>query len=238
MAIERRWPAISPRLLSVNGTATGEIVLSDTSLLKVKHQVILKATGEPDLTLEIKRFLSPSSFIVGPKGHITLHTDVSAYTTAKNATLEAPEQNRPAIPDKEYERAVYEEEPTVAKRVFIVDEYGSAINENNPLSVEATIAENAPKDRYGFRKNYTTANVEESQIIPNNTKKLYIAVADKAAKLRISFSENGTIDAIGNDYITVEYGNSYFRENLKLVNKTLYYQASKAGIQIEIETWV
>jgi hypothetical protein len=33
-------------------------------------------------------------------------------------------------------------------------------------------------------------------------------------------------------------GNSYFREGLKLVGKTLYFQSNKAGVTVEIEAWV
>lgn len=238
MAIERKWEAIPPRSLAQDGTAEGIVELSDARGFKVKQTVILRATGEPNLTLEVKRFLSPTQFRVGPtNSSLFTCSDISAYTVAKNATIEAQEQSRPSIPDKEFERAVYEEEPTVAKRVLLVDDFGNPYNDDNPLNVEATVNQNLAQNRFGYRKNYTTADVEESQLLPNNTRKLYIAVADKSAKLRVSFQENGTLISGSNDFVTVEYGNSYFLENVKLVNKTIYYQASKSNIEIEIETW-
>lgn len=239
MAIERRWAEVSPKAFVLDGTVDGLVTLSTTSRLKVKQAVLIEATGEPELSLEIKRVLSSTQLVLGPKGQsIFTYSDLSAYTVAKSSTIRAPEQNRPAIPIIEHERAVYEEEPTVAKRVFLVDELGRGIDENNPLSVEAVISENSPQSRISYRNSYATAGVEDSQLLPDNTKKLYIAVSDKRAKLKISLQEDGTIDLGVNDYTTIEVGNSYFREGLKLTGKTLYYQANKDNLVIEIEAWV
>lgn len=240
MAIEKKWLEIPVRLFTMDGTSNGLVTLSTTSNLKVKQTVLIKATGEVELSLEIKRVISSTQLYVGFKGRpIGEYADLSAYTTAKNSYLRAPEQNRPAIPATEHERAVYEEEPTVAKRVFVVDKYGDGIDEDNPFPVLATISDNAPKNRFTYRKIYTTANIENSQVLPENTKKLYVNISsDKKARLKVSLVENGTIDNMVNDYITLEVGCSYFREGLRLTGKTLYYQANRDNLVIEIEAWV
>lgn len=237
MAIEKRWARIPPILFAVDGTVDGLVTVTSTSRLRVKQEAVLKATGEPALPVEIKRVLSKTQLIVGPRNSkITEVIDVSAYTTAKASTIEVPEQPRPSIPDKEYERASYEEEPVVAKRVYLIDETGEPWDENNPFPVLATVSDNAPQNCFIFRIPYATAGVEQTQVIPNNTKKLYVSIVDLNAKLRVSFTENGTID--GGNYITEYIGNKYEREGLKLVNKTLYYQANKSDVIIEIEAWV
>lgn len=239
MAFEKRWEAIPPVLFVANGTVDGVATLISTSGFKVKQEVMLKATGQDTLLLEVKRVLSATQLILGPlKASITTVLNISAYTTAAGATLEANEQPRPSIPLQEHERAVFEEEPTVAKRVFIVDELGQAHDEDNPFPVLATVSDNAPANRFAFRVAYPTANVEMAQLIPANTKKLYIAVEGLSARLRVSFTLNGTIEADVNNFTTVHMGNSYFREGLKLVGKTLYFQANKGNTVIEIEAWV
>lgn len=238
MAIERKWETIPPRTFVSDGTSTGQITLSSTSKLRVKQNIIVKATGEEALSLEIKRVLSKTQLLVGPTGAINLRSDLTLYTTAKAATLEAPEQFRPAIPDKEYDRAKFEEEPVVAERVYLVDEIGEPFDEDNPFPVLATVSDNAPQNRYSFRVPYPSATIEQSQLLPNNTKKLYIAISDLSAKLRIDFTPNGTITETGNTFTTVHVGNSYCREGLKLIGKTLYFQANRDNLVIEIEAWV
>jgi hypothetical protein len=77
--------------------------------------------------------------IVGPiAGNINTFTNLSAYTTVASARVFANEQRRPTITSDDFERAVYEEEPTVAKRVILVDEFGNRINEDNPLFTSST----------------------------------------------------------------------------------------------------
>jgi hypothetical protein len=74
--------------------------------------------------------------IVGPKsGNINATTDVSSYTMALGANISANEQKRPTIGADDFERAVYEEEPTVAKRVVMVDKFGNKYDNTNPLPI-------------------------------------------------------------------------------------------------------
>lgn len=253
MAIEKRWAQVNPAAFTSNGTSEGVITLASTSGLYVKQEVIVKATSQTDLLLEVKRILSKTQLKVGPrKQNLNSYTDLSNYTTAASATIEAPEQPRPSIPAIEHERAVYQEEPVVAKRVFPVDELGNPWNEDNPLPVIATIDgplplpvvttasddDAVPEDLQVFRLTYTTANTEISQALPENTKQLSVWVDGYYALLRISFVENGTFDGGGANYIPVALGNSYDIRNVKLKNKTLYLQTDKDDQVIIIEAWV
>lgn len=136
---EKRWLRIPPRNFTADGTANGKVPVSNACEFKVKQEVWLKANTVAPLQLEVKRIISETELFVGRKGNITNREDVSAFTTALSATVEALEQNRTSIELKEHERAVFEEEPVVAKRVILVDKCGDKIDDSNPLPVDATV---------------------------------------------------------------------------------------------------
>jgi hypothetical protein len=239
MAIEKKWESIPPVTFVVDGSVDGVATIPSTSGFKVKQEVYAKSNTVSAVLLQIKRVLSATQLVLGPKGtNLETVSDLTAFTVADGAVIYAEEQARPSIPLQEHERAVYEEEPTVAKRVFIVDELGNPVDAENPLPVLATVSDNAPQSRFAFRVVCPAADTEMAQIIPNNTKKLYVGIQDLSAKLRVSFTLNGTIEAGVNNFTTIQMGNSYFREGLKLVGKTLYFQSNKAGVTVEIEAWV
>ena len=136
--LEKRWPVVTPQAFTANGTANGVVTVPDTTLFKVKQDVHISATSLPTLyKLEVKEVLDAHQMVIGPDGGaINLTTDLSAYTVALSANVFCPtEQKRPAINSDEYMRAVYEEEPTVALRVFQVDELGNDYNADNPFPV-------------------------------------------------------------------------------------------------------
>jgi hypothetical protein len=136
MAIERIWKQIDPVPFTVDGTEGGIVTVEDTACFKVKMAVVLKADGTEPKRYEVKRVLSKIQLVLGPeRDSIQKRSDISAYTVALNSTIEAPEQERPKIPPADYERAVYEEEPTVAKRVVDVDKYGDIYTFDNPKPV-------------------------------------------------------------------------------------------------------
>lgn len=139
--LEKRFAAVPPQLFASNGTTNGVVTIADTSLFKVKQQVIITASALPNLDkIEVKHVISPTQMIVGPRtGPINSFTDVSAYTTAGTAFIFANEQLRPTITADDFERAVYEEEPTVAKRVILVDKFGNKIDDSNPLPVDVEV---------------------------------------------------------------------------------------------------
>jgi hypothetical protein len=75
--------------------------------------------------------------VVGPiSSPIEAFSNISSYTVAGGAMVYLPEQRRTSIPWEEQERATYEEEPTVARRTFLVDELGDGYRKDNPLPVQ------------------------------------------------------------------------------------------------------
>ena len=145
--LEKRFYAVSPQAFTADGTVNGVITIAANActLFKVKMRVILKATGLPNLELEIKEIDRNDNIQVGPFPNklgvpgqntgITARTDVSAYTVALGAVIFADEQKRPSIDNIEIVRATYEEEPTVAVRSIMVDPCGNLVGPNNPLPV-------------------------------------------------------------------------------------------------------
>lgn len=133
---EKRLAAVAPQLFTSDGTVQGRLTISNTSLFKVKQEVILNATGLPNLELEIKQIDDINIIYVGPKGGpIKNRTDISAYTVLAGAFIFAAEQNRPSVPEQSVERLTYEEEPTVARRVVVVDKMGNKIDGDNPIPI-------------------------------------------------------------------------------------------------------
>lgn len=135
MITERMWLAIAARLFTANGTSDGVITVASTIGFHVKQKVIIKANALPGLQLEVKKVTGPNTLEVGLPGDIKQRTDLTAYTTALSASIAAQDQARSAIPDKEYERAVYAEEPIIAKRAILVDELGRYYSPSNPLPI-------------------------------------------------------------------------------------------------------
>lgn len=137
--IEKFWAAIGPMSLTAPGTNTGRLTVASTEGLRVKMVVTLTdpAISSP-LRLEIKRVISQTQFDVGEVGKsISNRYDVSAYGVT--SSIRTMEQGRNAIPEAEIERATYEEEPVVARRVIGVDSLGRPWTASNPLPVDAQV---------------------------------------------------------------------------------------------------
>lgn len=135
--LEKRFIAVPPQLFTADGNVNGQVEVADTSLFKVKQQVVVTAAGQINLELEIKRIDSPTTMYVGPKtGNIDSRIDLTGYTVTATAFIFANEQKRPSIPSEEFNRAVYEEEPVVAVRTILVDKLGDKYSINNPLPVQ------------------------------------------------------------------------------------------------------
>lgn len=134
---EKRYAAVPPVLFTADGTTNGTVMVAGDacSAFKVKQEILISALSLPTLTLEVKEITDDNTILVGIKGAITLRFDISAYTLMGAASISANEQKRPAIDFAELQRAMYEEEPTVAQRSVLVDECGNRINNNNPLPV-------------------------------------------------------------------------------------------------------
>jgi len=77
-----------------------------------------------------------------------------------------------------------------------------------------------------------TANVEQSYVIPDNTKG-YTIRNDGNGLMKWTF----TATESGTQYRTLYPGELVEKSEVFLVSKSLYFQGSKAGDIIEIETW-
>lgn len=125
------------------------------------------------------------------------------------------------------------EDSASARRVLPVDEQGNPINADNPLPVDVTISgESKPDNPTIFRVAVALANTEYSQLLPDKTAKFEIRVVE-LAKLQFAFKINES----GTNYFTIRPGTTYFNDDLNLVGKSVYFQANKANVTVEILTW-
>lgn len=138
---EKRLYAVSSQPFVSDGTIFGRIEVANACDLFVVGQiVILKSATQASSLFKIKRMPGGDFIILGPENTpVQVHSDLSAYLVLDNATIEASEQNRPTVPEQEIERITYAEEPTIARRVVLVDSCGVMIGPDNPLSVNAVL---------------------------------------------------------------------------------------------------
>lgn len=140
MAYEKLWKLIAPKSFASNGGTDGRVVIADTVHFKVKQLVILKSSSIPQETYQVNRVENSTTLYLGPvNSRIEVRSDLSLFTTADSATIEAIVQPRSKVPEQEVERITYEEEPTVARRVVLVDPYGDFYTLDSPLPVDAVI---------------------------------------------------------------------------------------------------
>ena len=194
--------------------------------------VLISAPLLPTLTLEVKRVIDETQLLVGPKGNIFKYEDISVYTVSAGSFIEAKEQERPKVPEQEVERITYEEEPTMARRTVLVDKYGRKWDSSNPLPVEATINTGSTGNPHIYNVEALTSGVEYSQLLPDNTTQFLIKARNNA-KLQLAYLMGQT----SNSFLTVTPGNMYVVEAVKLVGKTVYFQANKNDTTVEIVAW-
>jgi hypothetical protein len=140
MAYEKLWKLIGPKPFTSDGGADGRVTIADTVHFKVKQLVILKSSSIPQETYQVNRVENSTTLYLGPvNSRIEVRSDISLFTTADSATIEAVVQPRSKVPEQEVERLTYDEEPTVARRVVLVDPYGDYYTLDSPLPVDATL---------------------------------------------------------------------------------------------------
>ena len=135
---EKRWAAVPPQLFTFDGTIHGQLTVSDSTFFKVKQQVILRSNTQAPQRLEIKRVINDTIYVGAIGEKIQNRVDISNFLVLDGATISADEQPRSTIPEQEIERLTYEEEPTVSRRVTLVDPYGNKFSGTNPLPVLST----------------------------------------------------------------------------------------------------
>lgn len=231
---EKRLKAVPPQLLTADGTTDGLVTVASTKYFKVKQQVYLSALALPNLSAEIKAIVSHTQLYVGPiNGSIRTRLDVSGYAMIAGATIAANEQMRPSIPFEEFTRAVYEEEPTVALRTFLVDIFGDAYDLANPfpVTVVSTVSADTPTIA---NVSAAAANTEYSYVIPTSSQRFLVRVRDGLAKMNVCFTAGKT----GTEYITVNTGSYYETDGLNtLAGMTVYFRVSKPNQVVEIVSW-
>lgn len=135
--IEKLWSAVAPIQLTAAGNSRGLVTVTSTSTFKVKMAVTI-ANGSNNILLEVKRIINDTQMFLGEKGDIKLRSDLSTFPAG--SSIWALEQPRTSIPLQEIERAVYDEEPTVALRTVLVDRLGNKYDNDNPLPVNASVS--------------------------------------------------------------------------------------------------
>lgn len=142
MAIEKKWPAVPPQLFTSNGGVYGEVQVASTKGFKVKQSAVISAVGQNNLAVQVKRVLSPTILLVGPikaiqgKQGLQGREDLTNYTVAAGAFIYAEEQDKATLKPEDIFQAVYDQEPTVAIRSVMVDQFGDYYQTTNPLPVK------------------------------------------------------------------------------------------------------
>lgn len=241
MAIERFWEEQGPVSFTADGGENGLITLSSVLCFKVRQQVRITAIGEPTLSLEVKRVISPTQLYVGaiksnPRENHNLkkRTDLSAYTVAKLASIHATEQPKPRIKPEDIIQAAYEQEPTLAHRVFPVDKVGRPYTSDNPFPVDGDFSvslETTPDTQEIQNISVVNANTEFSIALPDGTKRYFIKVRNHSAKGRIAFTTGET----STNYWGLTRGIVFDSEDINLpISTTIYMQLDKADQVVEV----
>ncbi len=224
MAIEKAWAPVSPKILLVDGTKDGLIQVSSTANLYVKQEVILQNNPNDAKTFEVKAVLSKILLVVGPKNTpLSQTSDVTEFLAG--AIIFAPRQTRPKIPENEFERASFAEEPIVAKRVIHVDGWGDYYTQDNPFPVDLQVKPTVP-----IIKNII---IQESDTLDNfqlpaNVKKIMAKL--RIGCLSIAFSEEPE------EFITLPFRVAYSVEGINYTG-SIFFKSSKDNDVLELEIW-
>jgi hypothetical protein len=131
VAIEQKWPMVSPKLLTANGGSDGIIKVASTAGFKVKQIAILQAPSLAPTQVKIQRVVSKTELIVGPAGplvqgkqNMNTRVDVSNYTLALGSFIFAAEQDKVKLKPEDILQAIYDQEPVVGIRSILVDQFG------------------------------------------------------------------------------------------------------------------
>jgi len=139
MNTERMWSQVDSTPFTADGQENGVITVENTEYFKVKMTITLQSDTRQPTNYEVKQVLSRTQMALGPvKSKHKQRSDLTGWPLSDNPIAKATKQDRPSIDEKDYERAVYEEEPTMAKRVIPVNRYGELNSPENPLYTQLT----------------------------------------------------------------------------------------------------
>jgi len=135
--LERKLTAILPQLLTADGTSNGVVKVANSCLFRHRQDIIINAASIDPIEGEIKEVFDEVTVLVGPRSFsLKDRIDLSAYTTALGATIEAPRQAIKAIGEQEINLSIFERAPVSATRIIPVNKGGNLNDTDNPIFVE------------------------------------------------------------------------------------------------------
>lgn len=232
MASERSYRSVT-QPFTVDGTVNGIVQVTSAKHFKVKATVVIKSSTSGPLTLEIKSVPSKTVIEVGPCGsNMELRTDLSSFLVSDGATIKLPRQKRPSIGPGEIDRYTYAEEPTVARRVTLVDEYGDEIDDLNPLPVN-DVGSVATINPHVMNFSIPLANTEYQIVLPVKTKWFFLRMRN-TSKCFLAYAAGETLT----NFFTLNCGGVYHESELSLAAPlTLFLSCVKPAEIVEIVYW-
>ena len=234
MASERRYLQVTQGF-TADGTINGVVTVASASNFKVKARVFIQSNTQSQREFEVKNIPSHTAIEVGPIGKdIDERSDLSMYLVVDLAKVTQPKQKRPSMGPGEIDRAVYAEEPTVARRVFPVDEYGDGYTTDNPLPVEATFTTSAgAQNPFVLNVPLLLANTEYPISLPKACKRFVLRMRN-SSKFFLAFQVGETLT----NFITAWPGSIYSEGDLSLAAPlSIYINSTKASETMEVIYW-
>ena len=169
MALEKLWREILPVNISGVGPQYGSLSVSGSNEFKVGMEVLLKATAQPNLFVEIKK-INKNIIYFGQIGvQNQSFVDVSNYGAG---TIQSAEQPKKPVSEKDQSFDRYERGPINADRSILVDSNGEFYSLDNPLPIEgdiiATIPDVITSNINFIRDGRTQAVIEDTNNSSNN----------------------------------------------------------------------
>jgi hypothetical protein len=102
------------------------------------------------------------------------------------------------------------------------------------VTIEGEIDVEQPNTPQIINKVITTKNIEETQVLPNGTKRFTISVRDGRSNLRLAYDVGETTTA----YRTIYRGSTWESNEIDIPDgTTLYLMSTQDNIVVEIEVW-
>ena len=229
---ERLWPTVIQTPISITGW---KVTVTSTAGIKVHQSATLSKPGQESLEFEVKRVLNKTELLLGIKGQGQPAT--SGITQFNGGTFIVNEQSRNKLGDSPIARAVYEEEPTIAIRTILVDQFGTIIDSvtdnsgTNRLAVDASVTVDLKTVKNLEVQNITipTANTEYTLVLPANIFRFMFRVRGSAANVKLAFSPG----ASGTTYFQNQRGNIFDSGELNTGAYNVYYQVDKPDVTLE-----
>lgn len=231
MAKERQYSLIGPLLFTSDGENGGLITLESTRGLKVNNKVVVSANGLPTIAgdLKILEVIDKHVLRVGFGGNKPI-VNLAPYTVSGGASITRPAQDRAKVPEDDQNRATYEQEPTLARRAILVDEWGDPYNEVNKIHVDVDQVDNE-----------SLAQINISNLIVSNDNFYPILISASAKKFIIKARDVTSLllkaTHASSDFMTIRAGTSYSEFVTLKENMTLYVQSTRNNQVVELITW-